>query len=90
MTDSTPKPLDREITIALAPREDGGRPDHSNLFHNALTRVHDIAKNGCRNQQAWLDVLEIVDAALATCRARDSQFELERGDLHHSTREDRR
>ena len=47
--------------------------DHSNLFHDALIRVHDIAKNGTRNQQAWLDVLDVVDRALKEARRIDEQ-----------------
>ena len=39
--------------------------DHSNLFQDALTRVHDIAKNGARNAAAWERVTEIVDEVLA-------------------------
>lgn len=49
--------------------------DHSNLFHDALTKVHDIAKNGSRNTQAWLDVLEIVDAAMEEARRIDRERE---------------
>ena len=49
--------------------------DHSNRFHEALTKVHDIAKNGCRNQQAWHDVLEIVDATLAEAGRLDREVE---------------
>jgi hypothetical protein len=47
--------------------------DHSNLYHDALIRVHDIAKNGTRNQQAWLDVLDVVDRALKEARRIDEQ-----------------
>ena len=47
--------------------------DHSNLFHDALTRVRDIAKNGSHNQQAWIDVLEIVDAAIESARKQDER-----------------
>lgn len=49
--------------------------DHSQLFHEALSKVHDIAKNGCRNTQAWHDVLEVVDGALDEARKLDRQVE---------------
>jgi hypothetical protein len=49
--------------------------DHSNLFHDALTKVRDIAKNGPRNTQAWLDVLEVVDGALNEARRTDREIE---------------
>lgn len=51
------------------------RLDHSNDFHEALNKVHDIAKNGCRNTQAWQDILEIVDSALDTARKADAEVE---------------
>ena len=47
--------------------------DHSNLFHEALTKVHDIAKNGTRNAAAWLEVLEIVDGTLEEAKRLDRQ-----------------
>jgi len=49
--------------------------DHSNLFHEALTKVHDIAKTGTRNTAAWLDVLAVVDAALAEAARLDREVE---------------
>ena len=49
--------------------------DHSNLFHEALTTVHDIAKNGCRNTQAWNDVLDVVDRALNEARRLDREVQ---------------
>ena len=45
--------------------------DHSNLFHAALVKVHDVAKNGTRDNQSWQDVLEIVDGALEQARKID-------------------
>lgn len=50
--------------------------DHSNLFHEALTKVHDVARNGTRNTAAWNEVLEIVDAALTAARMIDTQAEV--------------
>jgi hypothetical protein len=47
--------------------------DHSNLFHEALTKIHDIAKNGNRNTQAWLDVIEVADTAIETARRLDKR-----------------
>ena len=41
------------------------RGEEDNLFHAALTKVHDIAKNGTRNTAAWCEVLEVVEGALA-------------------------
>jgi hypothetical protein len=49
--------------------------DHSNLFHEALTKVHDIAKNGTRNTAAWQDVLAVVDAALGEAKQLDAEIE---------------
>lgn len=49
--------------------------DHSNLFHAALTKVHDIARNGTRNTAAWNEVLEIVDQALNKARKIDRENE---------------
>lgn len=49
--------------------------DHSNLFHAALTKVHDIAKNGCRNTQAWHDVLEVADGALGEARRQEAEVQ---------------
>lgn len=50
--------------------------DHSNLFHEALVKVRDVAKNGARNTQAWLDVLGIVDTALDKARDIDRKVDL--------------
>ena len=47
--------------------------DHSNLFHAALSKVLDIAKNGTRTRAAWNEVIEIADAALATAKYLDQQ-----------------
>jgi hypothetical protein len=47
--------------------------DHSDLFHDALTRVQDIAKNGAHNEAAWERVKEIVDEALAKAAALDKK-----------------
>ena len=47
--------------------------DHSNLFHEALTAVHDVAKNGTRNAAAWNEVLKITDRALAEARRLDAE-----------------
>ena len=44
----------------------------ANLYHDALTKVRDIAKNGPRN---WAEVLEIVDAALDEGRRLDREAE---------------
>lgn len=49
--------------------------DHSNLFHEALTKVRDIAKNGTRNTAAWNDVLEAADGALEKARQLDREAE---------------
>jgi hypothetical protein len=49
--------------------------DHSNLFHEALTKVHDIAKNGKRNAAAWLEIIDIVDRALQEARLIDKHGE---------------
>lgn len=49
--------------------------NHSNLFHDALTKVHDIAKNGIRNNQSWHDVLDIVDSALNEARRLDREVD---------------
>lgn len=54
--------------------------DHSNLFHNALVKIGDIAKNGSRNTQSWWDVLAIVNDALERARkidCRDQQLKQE-------------
>lgn len=37
--------------------------DHSNVFHEALIRIADIARNGPHNMQSWQDVREIASAA---------------------------
>lgn len=50
--------------------------DHSNLFHEALTKVHDIARNGARDAQSWRDVIEVVDAALNEARRLDRASDL--------------
>jgi hypothetical protein len=44
-------------------------PDHSNLFREALVRVHDITTNRPLNMQSWQDVREVVEKALAQKRA---------------------
>jgi len=46
--------------------------DHSNLFHDALVKAHDIAKSGTRNTAAWNELLEVVDSALNEARRRDA------------------
>ena len=50
--------------------------NHQNLFHAALTKVHDIAKNGTRNTEAWAEILEVVDGALNEARRIDAEVEL--------------
>jgi hypothetical protein len=47
--------------------------DHSNLFHEALVKIHDIAKPRPRDPAAWDEVLTIVAAALAEARSLDGQ-----------------
>lgn len=42
--------------------------DHSNLFHAALIKIQDIAKNGTNNIADWHAVLTTVNAALAEAR----------------------
>jgi hypothetical protein len=44
--------------------------DHSNLFHEALVRIHDITTNKPLNMQSWQDVRE-VDKVLAKARRAD-------------------
>jgi hypothetical protein len=45
--------------------------DHSNLFHEALVKVHDITTNKPLNEQVWQDVREVVDKALEEARRND-------------------
>jgi hypothetical protein len=45
--------------------------DHSNLFHEALVKVHDIATNKPFDMQSWKDVREVVDKTLAEARRTD-------------------
>jgi hypothetical protein len=45
--------------------------DHSNLFHEALVKVHAIAKNGSRDVAAWEEVLAVIDGALNEARRLD-------------------
>jgi hypothetical protein len=47
--------------------------EHSNLFHAALIKVQDIAKNGTRNTAAWLEVMDTASDALAKARFLDEQ-----------------
>jgi hypothetical protein len=47
--------------------------NHTNLFHDALIKVHDIAKNGTRNTAAWNEIFEIVDRALSEARHLDRE-----------------
>lgn len=47
--------------------------DRANEFHEALVKVHDIAKNGTRNTAAWNDVLDIINAVLDRSRRADDQ-----------------
>lgn len=57
----------------MMPQERHGaiQMDPLNLFHEALTKVRDIAKNGTRNAAAWQEVLEVVDRALDAARKID-------------------
>jgi hypothetical protein len=52
--------------------------NYSNLFHAALIKVHDVAKNGTRNTAAWNEVLEVVDRALEQARRLDARDAAER------------
>ena len=44
--------------------------DHSNLFHEALVKVHDITTNKPLNMRSWQDVHD-VDKALEEARRND-------------------
>jgi hypothetical protein len=46
-------------------------PEHSNLFHEALVKVHDITTNEPFNTQSWQAVREVVNKALAEARRID-------------------
>jgi hypothetical protein len=54
--------------------------DHSNLFHEALTKVHDITTNKPLNEQTWQDVREVVDRALEEARRNDRREFSPQGD----------
>lgn len=45
--------------------------DHSNFFHDALTKVHDVVHNRSHDRRSWQEVREIVDAALEEARRLD-------------------
>jgi len=65
--------LEQEAARAALPGvEPSVMADHSNLFHEALHKVRDIARNGTRNTAAWQEIIDVVDQALEERRRLDA------------------